>query len=434
MNEIERIEPLARATGEVSAETLRTEIGYHLVYSIGKDPAAASLSDWRLALSRAIRDRVMAPWFATTRRIYEGDRKRIYYLSMEFLIGRLLEDAVMNLGLEEAARAAMEAHGVDYDAALKDEPDAALGNGGLGRLAACFMDSMATVGVPAHGYGIRYDHGLFRQSFRDGWQHEEPEDWLINQHPWEFERPEARYPVGFGGHVESEGGKARWHQHETVLAAAYDTPTPGWRAQHVNTLRLWSAKPTRVFELEPFNRGDFIGAAAPAVLAETISRVLYPDDTTPQGKELRLKQEYFFTAASLADILRRFFASHDNPARLPELVAIQLNDTHPAIAGPELVRLLMDRHGQDFDSAFAIARKVLNYTNHTLMPEALERWPVDVMARVLPRHMQLIEAMDAAHAAECRARGAERPEAAVALAHGEVRMGNLAFIDKGQVA
>ncbi|MEO1458589.1 MAG: glycogen/starch/alpha-glucan phosphorylase, partial [Pseudomonadota bacterium] len=250
---------------------------------------------------------------------------------------------------------------------------------------------------------------------------------------WEFERREAAHRIGFGGHVVPEEGCARWHPGETVVAAAYDTPIPGWRGEWVNTLRLWSAKPTQVFDLEPFNRGDFFGAAAPAVLAETISRVLYPDDTTPQGKELRLKQEYFFTAASLSDILRRFFAHHDDAGLLPARAAIQLNDTHPAIAGPELVRLLMDERGLGFDEAFAITRATLNYTNHTLMPEALERWPEEVMGRVLPRHMQLIEAMDHAHAAETRSTGRERPENAAVRAHGEVRMGNLAFISARRV-
>ncbi|MEM6945527.1 MAG: glycogen/starch/alpha-glucan phosphorylase, partial [Pseudomonadota bacterium] len=339
----------------------------------------------------------------------------------------------MNLGLAEAAREAMESLGVDYEAALKNEPDAALGNGGLGRLAACFLDSMSTVGLPAYGYGIRYDHGLFKQRFHDGWQAEEPEDWLTQRNPWEFERREAAHPIGFGGRVENGDRPATWIPSETVIAAAYDTPIPGWRGGWVNTLRLWSAKPTEVFDLEPFNRGDFVGAAAPSVSAETISRVLYPDDTTPQGKELRLKQEYFFTAASLSDILRRFFAYHDSPAHLPSLVAVQLNDTHPAIAGPELVRLLMDEKKVPFADAFAIARQTLNYTNHTLMPEALERWSEDVMSRILPRHMQIIEAMDQAHAAECRARGHERPAAAAAVANGEVRMGNLAFISAAHV-
>jgi starch phosphorylase len=434
MNDMDAIRtaPVVALGDPVDAAALRREIEYHLVFTIGKDRRSATVRDWRLALSRAIRDRVVQPWFETTRRVYAEDRKRVYYLSMEFLIGRLLEDAVMNLGLEEAARGALTEIGVDYDAALKDEPDAALGNGGLGRLAACFMDSMSTVGIAAHGYGIRYDHGLFKQSFRDGWQHEEPEDWLTEEHPWEFERREARYPIGFGGEV-SHGERARWRPAETVLAAAYDTPTPGWRGEWVNTLRLWSAKPTKVFDLEPFNRGDFLGAAAPAVLAETISRVLYPDDTTPAGKELRLKQEYFFTAASLQDLLRRFFSTHDDAGALPAKVAIQLNDTHPAIAGPETVRLLMDERGLDFDEAFRLARATLNYTNHTLMPEALEKWPNDMMARVLPRHMELIERMDEAHAAEIRGRGRERPAETAALGDGQVHMGNLAFIAANRV-
>ncbi|MEO1317384.1 MAG: glycogen/starch/alpha-glucan phosphorylase, partial [Pseudomonadota bacterium] len=429
---MDRIPALGAKSAATAAE-LRAAIEYHLTFTIGKDPSAAVLQDWRLALSRAVRDRVMKPWFETVHRVYAEDRKRIYYLSMEFLIGRLLEDAVMNLGLEEAAREAMESLGLDYGATLKNEPDAALGNGGLGRLAACFLDSMSTVGVPAHGYGIRYDHGLFKQSFHNGWQVEEPEDWLTQQHPWEFERREASHPIGFGGHVENGDKPAEWHPAETVVASAYDTPVPSWGGAWVNTLRLWSAKPTRVFDLEPFNRGDFVAAAAPSVSAETISRVLYPDDTTPQGKELRLKQEYFFTAASLKDILRRFFAHHDDAGKLPGLVAVQLNDTHPAIAGPELVRLLMDDRRLGFEDAFAIARQVLNYTNHTLMPEALERWSEDVMGRILPRHLQLIEAMDQAHKAECRARGHDRPESAAALAGGEVRMGNLAFISAARV-
>ena len=394
-----------------------------LKYDIGKDPAAATLRDWRLALSGAVRDLVMEPWFATTRRVYAGQRKRVYYLSMEFLIGRLLEDAIANLGLEERARAAVEARGLDYDALLADEPDAALGNGGLGRLAACFLDSAATVGIPAHGYGIRYQHGLFRQSFADGRQVEEPEDWLSQAHVWEFERGEAAYSIGFGGHANGAG----WEPAETVLAKAYDTPVPGWRARWVNTLRLWSARPARPFDLDPFNRGDYVAAAAPEVLAETISRVLYPDDTTHPGKQLRLKQEYFFTAASLADILRRFLAEERDLRKLPAAVAIQLNDTHPAIAVPELVRLLTDAHGMAFDDAFEATRACLSYTNHTLMPEALERWPAGMMAEILPRHLELIERIDARHAAETR-----RPAGGI-VDHGEVRMGNLAFVGSHRV-
>ena len=410
------------------AAALRQSIEYHLRYTTGKSPVAATLTDWRMAVSRAIRDLVIAPWFETTQRVYAEDRKRVYYLSMEFLIGRLLQDAVANLGLDERLRTVVEGFGVDYGALLADEPDAALGNGGLGRLAACFLDSMSTVGLAAYGYGIRYDHGLFRQSFENGWQVEDAEDWLRQTHSWEFERPEASFPVQFGGSVNTDGTRTTWTPAETVLAVGYDTPIPGWRGRWANTLRLWSARSVREFDLEPFNRGDWMAAAAPAVLAETVSRVLYPNDTTEQGRELRLKQEYFFTAASLADILRRYRAHHDDVAKLPRSIAIQLNDTHPAIAFPELIRLLVDDHGQAFDDAFEIARACLHYTNHTLLPEALERWPADLMRRVLPRHMELMERIDAHHAASVR-----RPDGVRVVEGGEVRMGDLAFIGARRV-
>jgi starch phosphorylase len=411
-----------------TVDALREAIARHLRYSIGKDPRTATVSDWRLALSRAIRDLLVDPWFTTTGKVYGANSKRVYYLSMEFLIGRLLEDAIHNIGLEEQARAAVESFDIDYRALIADEPDAALGNGGLGRLAACFLDSMSTVGVPAHGYGIRYAHGLFRQSFHDGWQGEEAEDWLRQAHPWEFERTEAAYPVSFGGEARQMGDSGMWRPADTVMAVAYDTPIPGWRGRWANTLRLWSAHPVFEFDLERFNHGDYLGAAAPSVFAETISRVLYPDDTTPQGKELRLKQEYFFTAASLADIVRRYLTVSNDLRKLPEAVAIQLNDTHPAIAGPELIRLLVDHHAISFDDAVEISRRCLNYTNHTLLPEALERWSVDLMSRALPRHMQLIERIDALHAATHR-----RPQSVKIIDNGEVRMGDLAFIGASRV-
>ncbi len=412
----------------VSVDTLRDSIRRHLRYSIGKDTRSATLSDWRLALSRAVRDLLVDPWFQTTGKVYAANRKRVYYLSMEFLIGRLLEDAIHNMGLDEAARTAIESLDVDYKQLIRDEPDAALGNGGLGRLAACFLDSMSTVGVAAHGYGIRYDHGLFKQSFHEGWQREEAEDWLRQAHPWEFERVEVAYPVNFGGEARQSGDSGMWRADETVVAVAYDTVVPGWRGRWANTLRLWTAQPVYEFDLQRFNLGDYIGAAAPSVLAQTISRVLYPDDTTPQGKELRLKQEYFFTAASLADILRRFIAHGGDLRKLHESVAIQLNDTHPAIAGPELVRLLTDHHGMTFEDGAETARRCLNYTNHTLLPEALERWSSDLMGRALPRHMQLIERID-----EWHARRFDRPASIKVVDHGEVRMGDLAFIMANRV-
>ncbi|WP_421855095.1 glycogen/starch/alpha-glucan phosphorylase [Oricola sp.] len=401
---------------------LRDDMLRHLRYSFGKDPDHAHVYDWRMALSRALRDRIVDPWFDATRSTYAGQHKRVYYLSMEFLIGRLLQDAVTNMGLLDSARAAFEDIGVPFEEVLENEPDAALGNGGLGRLAACFLDSMSTLACPGYGYGIRYEHGLFKQSFVDGRQVEEPEDWLNQEHAWEFERPEVAFEIGFGGEVHEDGSRATWTSAERVLASAYDMPVIGWKGRWANTLRLWAAKPVTLFDLESFNRGDYVAAAEPEAFARTISRVLYPDDTTDQGKRLRLKQEFFFTAASLHDIMRRFRSEYDDLRLLPKKVAIQLNDTHPAIAGPELVRLLHDESGLEFEDAVEIARACLSYTNHTLMPEALERWPVEMMASLLPRHMQLIDRIDRMHARSY-------PSRAVGIVdHSAVNMGELSFI------
>lgn len=374
--------------------SLTQAIDFHLAHSVGKTPDTASTTDWRLALSRAVRDKLIAPWFEATNRTYAKDRKRVYYLSMEFLLGRILEDAVNNLELADDAREALAKHGVSFADVVNDEPDAALGNGGLGRLAACFLDSMSCLGIPAYGYGIRYAHGLFRQSFDQGKQVEMAEDWLRHQHNWEFERSECLYDIGFGGEVIETGAQAKWSPSDIVMAQAYDTPVAGWQARWTNTLRLWSAKPKKIFDLDPFNRGEYMQAAAPEVLAETISRVLYPDDSTETGKALRLKQEFFFTSASLQDLLRRFLTHNGDLRALPTKVAIQMNDTHPAIAGPELIRLLSDVHGLSFDDAFDTAQNTLHYTNHTLLPEALEAWDVGLMGSILPRHMQLIERID----------------------------------------
>ncbi|MEM0935408.1 MAG: glycogen/starch/alpha-glucan phosphorylase [Pseudomonadota bacterium] len=403
-----------------TAAALKAEIERHLVYTLGKDAGHAITWDWRMALSYAIRDRIVDPWFDATRQTYASKSKRVYYLSMEFLIGRLLEDAIHNLGLQAAAADAMEALGQDLHIVVGNEPDAALGNGGLGRLAACFLESLSTIGVPAHGYGIRYEHGLFRQSFDAGRQVEEPEDWLNQPHAWEFERPEVAYGIGFGG--ETGGAISGWRPAEHVIASAHDTPIVGWRGRWANTLRLWEAKPLHAFDLARFNRGDYTAAAEPEALARTISRVLYPDDTTDQGRTLRLKQEYFFTAASLADILRRYDSEYDDIRALPNHVAIQLNDTHPAIAGPELVRLLADERGIEFAEATEIARNTLSYTNHTLLPEALERWPESLMASLLPRHLEIIERIDTMHA---RANPGRKIQA---TGDGSVHMGELSFI------
>jgi starch phosphorylase len=416
----------ARPLAQIGAVELRAEIARHLAQSLARTPQDATLTDWRMALSLAIRDRVVQPWLDSDARARAEGRKRVYYLSMEFLIGRLLEDAVSNLGLDGVAREAVAQLGLDYDAVVGDEPDAALGNGGLGRLAACFLESMSSIGLAGTGYGIRYEHGLFRQGFDDGWQAEEAEDWLRQPQPWEFARDGGALSIGFGGHVADGPEGARvWHPGETVLAEPHDTPVVGWGGAWINTLRLWAARPEREFELEPFNRGDFVGAAVPAVLAQTISRVLYPDDTTPQGKELRLKQEYFFTAASIADILARFDAEHGELARLPDHVAIQLNDTHPAIAGPELIRVLVDERGLSFEAALGIAQATLNYTNHTLLPEALEVWSEELMGRVLPRHLEIIRQMDA------HLGGWE--DGPRLLADGHVHMGPLSFVTARRV-
>ncbi len=408
----------------LTPEALRDDVLRHLTFTLGKDAEHASLYDWRMALSRSLRDRIVGPWFASTRKAYAADAKRVYYLSLEFLIGRMLEDAAINLGIRDQAQAAMESLGVDFRALVEDEPDAALGNGGLGRLAACFMDSLATLGVPAYGHGIRYEHGLFRQRFEMGQQVETPEDWLTQEHAWEFERPEAAYEIGFKGEVDGD----KWVPGESVVASAYDMPIVGWGGQWANTLRLWGAKPTTLFDLERFNRGDYTAAAEPEALARTISRVLYPDDTNYAGKELRLKQEFFLTSAALQDILRRYFDAHSNPRDLPKHVAIQLNDTHPAIAGPELIRLLMDK-GLEFAEAADTAQATLNYTNHTLLPEALESWSTWLMGNILPRHMGLIERIDERH----RRANPKRPTDVGIVKDHMVHMGPLAFIMAGKV-
>jgi glycogen phosphorylase len=408
----------------VTPNLLQADILRHLTFTVGKDLQHASVHDWRMALSHAIRDRIVEPWFVSTRRTWAEDRKRVYYLSMEFLIGRILEDATINLGLYDQAVDAMAAMGQDLRAVINDEPDAALGNGGLGRLAACFMESMATLGCPAYGYGIRYEHGLFHQRFESGRQVETPENWLAQAHPWEFARPDSTYTIGFKGQVETRDGRDVWVPGETVVALAHDTPVIGWEGRWANTLRLWGARATSQFDLERFNRGDYAAAAEPENLARTLSRVLYPDDTTYQGKELRLKQEFFLTSAALQDILRRYLASHSDLRALPKHVAIQMNDTHPAIAGPELIRLLSDEHGLPFDEALTVARACLGYTNHTLLPEALEKWATFTFGNVLPRHMQIVEKIDSWH----RRAYPNRPHYVGIVKHQEVRMGELAFV------
>ncbi|KGF69553.1 maltodextrin phosphorylase [Hoeflea sp. BAL378] len=420
--------------------TLAAEIIERLTYSIGKDAKVAKPHDWMTATILVIRDRVIDRWMASTRQTYETGGKRVYYLSLEFLIGRLTRDAVSNLGMIDEVREALNSLGVDFDAVAALEPDAALGNGGLGRLAACFMESMATVDIPAYGYGIRYVHGLFRQQMSDGWQVELPETWLANGNPWEFQRRESAYEIGFGGSVDTIGNGSEetqrciWKPQERMIATAYDTPVVGWRAKRVNTLRLWTAQPIDPILLDAFNAGDHIGALRESNKAEALARVLYPADQTPAGQELRLRQEYFFSSASLQDILRRHLQQYGDLRSLSQKAAIQLNDTHPAVSVAELMRLLIDIHRMDFDQAWDITRETFSYTNHTLLPEALESWPVPLFERLLPRHMQLVYAINAKvlrHARKERGYEEEQIRSVSLIDEGgdrRVRMGNLAFL------
>ncbi|KQV14037.1 maltodextrin phosphorylase [Rhizobium sp. Root1203] len=420
-------------------DILAEEIIERLTYRIGKDAKVAKPHDWLTATILVVRDRIIDKWMESTRKVYATGDKRVYYLSLEFLIGRLMRDAVSNLGLMEQVRDALASLGVDVAVIAGLEPDAALGNGGLGRLAACFMESMATVEVPAYGYGIRYVHGLFRQQLADGWQVELPESWLAHGNPWEFERRESAYEIGFGGTVDvanSAEGEPRyvWKPAERVIAAAFDTPVVGWRGNRVNTLRLWSAQPIDPILLAAFNAGDHIGALRESNKAESLTRVLYPADATPAGQELRLRQEFFFSSASLQDILRRHLQQYDDFTSLPDKVAIQLNDTHPAVSVAELIRLLCDVHGLEFDQAWDITRGTIAYTNHTLLPEALESWPVPLFERLLPRHMQIIYAINAKVLLEARKSknfsDTEIRSLSLIEESGErrVRMGNLAFV------
>jgi starch phosphorylase len=427
----------------LTPEALKEEILRKLILAVGKDPEHAAPHDWLIATSLAVRDQLVLAWMESTRQIHARREKRVYYLSMEFLIGRLLIDSATNLGIRDVCAQALGLLGQSLEELKEVEPDAALGNGGLGRLAACFLESMGSVGIAGFGYGIRYDHGLFRQAFDDGNQIEIPEDWLSFGNPWQFERPEVVYEIGFGGTVanphDSGGRRAWWHPAERVLAVAFDTPIAGWRAKRVNTLRLWSARSPHLMRLEEFNRGDYLGALAELAKAESISRVLYPDDSTALGQELRLKQEFFFTSASLQDLLRRHMAEFGDLALLPDKVAIQLNDTHPALAVPELMRLLVDEHGAAWEDAWRLTQGCISYTNHTLLPEALETWPVALMRRLLPRHMQIIEMMHADQMDALRGQGIHDMDmlGRVALIddhhHPRVRMGNIAFLGAHRV-
>jgi len=378
--------------------TLRAVLADRLTRSLGKDPATATRRDVYSALSLAVREELTARWLATQRRITQAGVKRVCYLSVEFLLGRSLVNGLSSLDgeLVEEARAALREMGFDLDSLVAEEIDPGLGNGGLGRLAACYLDSLATLQYPAVGYGIRYDYGIFTQVIdADGNQREIASSWLRYQSPWEIPRPDASYRVRFGGRVEatidSHGHTHhRWVDGHEILAVGYDLLVPGNRGPTVNHLRLWSGRALQPFNVEAFNAGRHTEASAAQLDAKHVSRILYPDDTTPQGKELRFKQQYFFVSASIQDLLAVHLRAGRDLAELPDAVAIQLNDTHPALAVPELMRLLLDEHGLDWETAWDITQRTISYTNHTLLPEALETWPVAFFERLLPRHLQII--------------------------------------------
>jgi len=378
-----------------TVDTLKRALADNLYYIQGKDENFATLYDYYMALAYTVRDRLVHRRIKTAQAYFEKDAKIVYYLSAEFLIGRLLLNNLINLGLYDQMQQALKESGLNLDDLLEGEEEPGLGNGGLGRLAACFLDSMATLEIPAMGYGIRYEFGIFDQVIQDGWQVEHPDNWLRFGNPWEIPRPDYMVEVKFGGHTETyveSSGKTgvRWSPRVTVFGTPYDTPVPGYGNNTVNTLRLWSARAGQDFDFHVFNAGDYTQAVAAKTFSENISKVLYPNDNTPQGKELRLQQQYFFVVCSLQDIVRLYLRKHQSFDAFPDKVAIQLNDTHPAIGVAELMRIFVDEHGLDWKYAWDLTRRTFAYTNHTLLSEALEKWPVSLFGRLLPRHLEII--------------------------------------------
>ena len=371
----------------------------HLIFSCFKTDETATPRDWYHAAAHTVRDHVVERWVKTQHAYFVDDPKRVYYLSLEFLIGRMLSNAALNIGISKPLSTSLDALGRSLEAATELENDAALGNGGLGRLAACFLDSMATLDIPAAGYGIRYEYGMFKQSIEQGQQMENPDNWLRYGNVWEFQRPEATYPIKFGGTVKHDATKPYWNEDEIVVAMAYDMPVPGYGTETVNNLRLWSAKATKEFDLRHFNEGNYMAAVEDRNDSEAISKVLYPNDASANGRILRLRQQYFFVSASIQDILRRFISTreiktNDDWRALPDKIAIQLNDTHPAIGVAEMMYQLVDVHDLPWDLAWTLTTQIFAYTNHTLMPEALETWPVDMFGALLPRHLEIIYAIN----------------------------------------
>jgi len=413
---------------KTDVESLKKAFMTHVEYTLAKDSYSATKLDAYMAIAHVVRDHLIERWLKTQQAYHEQDAKRVYYLSLEFLIGRTLGNSLVNLGLLDECHKALHDLGYSLEEIRELEWDAGLGNGGLGRLAACFLDSMATMGIPGYGYGIRYEYGIFFQKLINGYQVEAPDNWMRYGNPWEFARPEHLYKVKFKGRLhesrnEHGGIQADWVDTEDVMAMAHDIPIPGYGTETVNNLRLWSAKSTRAFDLSFFNSGDYIGAVQHKNDTENISRVLYPSDQVREGKELRLKQQYFFVSASLQDIIRRYKKTHNNFNSFPCKVAIQLNDTHPAIAIPELMRILMDEEGVGWDKAWEITLDTIAYTNHTVMPEALEKWPVELMEHLFPRHMQIIYEVNHRFLNEVQKRFPGDPG----------RMRNMSIIEEGPV-
>ena len=378
---------------EMSVEGLKEDFAWHVRYTLAKNIERATPRDQYTAFANVVRDRIIERWINTQEEYRSQNTKRVYYMSLEFLMGRLLGNNVINLKADQLCREALKEYGIDWNDLRDYETDAGLGNGGLGRLAACYLDSMSTLDLAGLGYGLRYDYGIFRQKLVGGNQVEEPDGWLNDGYPWEIERPEYDQIVHFGGHVECVNDRGRqswrWVPAEQVQGIPYDLPIVGYR-NAVNTLRLWSAKAVDEFDLADFNKGSYVDAVESKVLAENLTKVLYPNDNTMAGKELRLRQQYFFVACSLKDILRRYREINDGWDALPDKVFIQLNETHPSLVIPELMRILIDHEGLSWEKAWDLTRRSTGYTNHTILPEALEKWPVSMMERLLPRHLQII--------------------------------------------
>ncbi len=421
----------------MTADALMQDVAHQLKYSLAKDRYSATDHDRYLAACAAVRDRIVERWIETQQAYHRLNVKRVYYLSLEFLMGRSLQNNIVNLGLEESFREGIKRLGLDPTKILDLEVDAGLGNGGLGRLAACFLDSLATLGYPAMGYGLRYEFGIFRQAIRDGMQVEEPDNWLRLGHPWEYARPEYMFQVPFGGRVASDPGdplRFHWTDAHVLLGMPYDIPVVGFRCDNINTLRLWSAKAGEEFDFEDFSKGDYAEAVESKVRAESLTKVLYPDDRRYAGRELRLRQQYFLVSCTLQDILRRHKNDKNSVDTLPDKVAIQLNDTHPSLAVAEMMRLLVDREGVPWDHAWELTRATMAYTNHTLLAEALEQWPVEMIERLLPRHLQIIEEINRRFLAEVARRwpGDEERVRRMSLIGEEggrrVRMANLATV------